>query len=80
MPRPSIAAAGGRGLVKLRTVLMLIVIMVFLIALKPRGMWTEIKRSWAERERIMRVLFFVVMVYFLYGLYSMYQKGMIPWW
>ena len=65
---------------KLRTVLMLIVIMVFLIALKPRGMWTEIKRSWAERERIMRVLFFVVMVYFLYGLYSMYQKGMIPWW
>ncbi len=65
---------------KLRTVLMLIVIMLFLIALKPRGMWTEIKRSWAERERIMRVLFFVVVVYFLYGLYSMYQKGMIPWW
>ncbi len=65
---------------KLRTVLMLIVIMLFLIALKPRGMWTEIKRSWAERERIMRVLFFMVVVYFLYGLYSMYQKGMIPWW
>lgn len=64
---------------KLRNVLALIVIMLFLIALKPRGMWTELKRSWAQRERIVRVLFFVVIVYFLYGLYTMYQKGMLPW-
>jgi hypothetical protein len=53
--------------------------MLFLIALRPRGMWTEIKRSWAQRERIVRVLFFIVVVYFLYGLYTMYRQDMLPW-
>jgi len=65
--------------VKLRYALILIVIMLFLIALRPRGMWTEIKRSWAQRERIVRVLFFIVVVYFLYGLYTMYRQDMLPW-
>jgi len=65
--------------VKLRYMLVLIVIMLFLIVLKPRGMWAEMKQTWAQRERIVRVLFFVVVVYFLYGLYSMYQRGMFDW-
>lgn len=64
---------------KLRYMLVLIVIMLFFIVLKPRGMWAEFKRTWAQRERIVRVLFFVVVVYFLYGLYSMYQRGMLDW-
>lgn len=64
---------------KLRYMLALIVIMLFLIMLRPRGMWIEIKKTWAQRERIVRVLFFAAIVYFLYGLYSMYQRGMLDW-
>jgi len=79
MPRSRVGVSRRSDPVKLRYALVLIVIMLFLIALRPRGMWTEIKRTWAQRDRIMRVLFFIVVVYFIYGLYSMHQKGMLPW-
>jgi hypothetical protein len=63
----------------LRRIFILLIIIVLLLALKPKGVWAEMKRSWAQRERILRVLVVMIGLYLLYGLYSMYQRGMIPW-
>ena len=57
-------------------IVLLILTLIFL--LRPRGVWGEAKRSWEQRNRILRMLVIIIAVYLVYGPYKMYQTGMIP--
>ncbi len=52
---------------------LIIVIILLVVLIKPTGFWREIKQVWAQRDRLVRVIVFVVGLYFLYGLYSLYS-------
>lgn len=62
-----------------RTFLILILILVILVVYRPRGVWREMMRMWGQREYILKVTVVVVGIYLLYGLYSMYERGMLSW-
>ena len=61
----------------LRRFLILIIIILFVVAVRPRRVWNESKQLWGQRDRILRVLVVVVIVYFLYGLVRLYQQGWV---
>lgn len=60
--------------------LLLILLGVIVILYYPRGVWRELKRLWARRDWILRVGVVGVGIYLLYGLFRMYQQGMLDWW
>jgi hypothetical protein len=62
-----------------RTLLLLIVVLLLVTLYRPRGAWREFKRLWGQREYIVKVIATVVGIYFLYGLFTMYQRGMWSW-
>lgn len=62
-----------------RTFLVLILILVILFVYRPRFVWREFMRMWGQREYILRVIVVVVGIYLLYGLYNMYERGMLSW-
>ncbi|MFN2203580.1 MAG: hypothetical protein ACK2UO_20455 [Caldilineaceae bacterium] len=64
----------------MRKLLIVIMILALAFLLRPRGMWGEARRSWDQRNRIMRTLVVIIGVYLIYGLFKMYQAGMIPFW
>lgn len=55
-------------------VLALIIILVFY---KGRGVWRELKRVWGQRDYVLKVLVVAIGIYLIYGVYSMYQRGML---
>ncbi len=59
-----------------RFLLILILITIFLIY-RGRGIWRELMRIWGRRDYVLKVLVFAIGIYLLYGLYSMYQRGML---
>jgi hypothetical protein len=62
-----------------RTFLLLILLLIILVVYRPRGLWRELMRMWDQREYILKVVVVVMGIYFLYGLYSMYERGMLNW-
>jgi hypothetical protein len=60
--------------------LLWLLLLLIIVLMRPSGLWQELKRMWAQRELLLRVLVVMIGIYFLYGLYSMYQRGMLPWW
>jgi hypothetical protein len=64
----------------LRKLIVVLFILLLVIMLRPKGVWGEAKRSWEERNRILRVLVVIIAVYLIYGVYKMYQADMIPFW
>lgn len=60
--------------------LLLILLGVIVIIYFPRGVWRELKRAWARRDWLLRVAVVGVGIYLLYGLFRMYQQGMLDWW
>lgn len=67
----------------MNTVRILLVIIVALVVViyYPRGVWRELKRVWARRDWILRISVVGVSIYLLYGLFRMYQQGMLDaWW
>lgn len=62
----------------LRRVLILIIILLVIIAFKPKTAYGEFKRIWDHRDAVLRMLVIVIGIYLLYGLYSMYSRGMLP--
>ncbi len=60
--------------------LLLILLGVIVIIYFPRGVWREFKRAWARRDWLLRVAVVGVGIYLLYGLFRMYQQGMLDWW
>lgn len=65
----------------LRRITTFIIIILLIAIFRPAGFWKEAKRIWEQRETIWRMLFFLVVAYLLYGLYSLYQEGWLQrWW
>lgn len=65
----------------IRRLFIFIVIILLLAIFRPSGFWNELKRMWAQRETITRVLFIMVMAYLLYGIYQLYREGWLDrWW
>lgn len=64
----------------IRRLIFFIVIILLLAIFRPSGFWNELKRMWEQRETITRILFFMVMVYLLYGIYQLYTEGWLDRW
>lgn len=64
----------------IRRLIFFIVIILLLAIFRPSGFWNELKRMWEQRETITRILFFMVMVYLLYGIYQLYTEGWLERW
>lgn len=62
----------------MRKLLVVLLILALIFMLRPKGVWGEAKRSWEQRNRILRMLVVIIAVYLVYGLFKMYQSGMIP--
>ena len=58
-----------------RRVWILLIIVVVLILIRPSQVWKETKRTWAQRDLILRILVSLIGLYLIYGLYSLYSKG-----
>jgi hypothetical protein len=56
-----------------------LLILFLVLALRPAGLWRELKNIWRRREFIIRVLFALAATYFLYGLYTLYSQGKLGW-
>lgn len=61
----------------MRTLLLIILVFVIITVYRPVGVWREAKRVWARRHYVLRVLVVVLGIYLLYGLYNMYERGML---
>jgi hypothetical protein len=62
-----------------RRIFLLLVIIFILLWVKPATLWAELKRSWQQREWMLKVLVVIIGFYLLYGVYSMYRRGMLDW-
>ncbi len=58
-----------------RRLLLVLVLVTLVVLLKPRVVWQEFSRMWAQRETILRLLVTVVGLYLLYGLYTIWSTG-----
>ena len=63
----------------MRTLLLIILVIVIVTVYRPRGVWREMMRLWGQRDYVLRVVVTVMGIYFLYGLYTMYERGMLTW-
>ena len=56
-----------------------ILLLFVILVLRPKGLWRELKNIWRQREFILRVLITIVSLYFLYGLYMLYNEWKFSW-
>lgn len=61
----------------LQFILIVILIIVMMTASRPRMVWRQVMRVWNQRDYLIKVIVIVVGIYFLYGLYNMYERGML---
>lgn len=61
----------------LQLILVIILVIVMLTATRPRMVWRQAMRVWNQRDYTLKVIVVVVGIYFLYGLYNMYERGML---
>ncbi len=59
----------------LRRLLFVLLILVVLVVLRPSAVKSEVQRIYTQRETIWRLLSLVVIVYLLYGLYTIWSGG-----
>lgn len=59
--------------------LLLLTIVVILLFTRGRPLLRQIRRAWARRDYVLKVTVMVLGIYLLYGLYGMYQRGMLDW-
>lgn len=59
----------------LRRILLVLLILVVLILLRPSVVKSEVQRIYNQREMIWRLLSLVVILYLLYGLYTIWSGG-----
>lgn len=57
--------------------LLLVILILVLVLYRGRGVWRELKRIWGQRDYVLKVLVLAIGIYLVYGLYSMYQRGML---
>jgi hypothetical protein len=63
----------------MRTLLLIVLVIVIVTVYRPRGVWRELMRMWGQRDYVLKVIVVVMGIYFLYGLYTMYESGMLSW-
>lgn len=57
-----------------------LVLIGLLFLLRPGDTWRETQRIWRQRNLILGVLVTVIVIYLIYGAYSLYrQGGMFAW-
>ena len=56
----------------LRKLLLLILLILVLVLLNPKRVWAEIERIRSQWDTILRLLVVIVVVYLLYGLYTIW--------
>jgi hypothetical protein len=56
-------------------VVLLLLILLLLVLYRPLGVWAKLREMWARRDYVLGVFVFAIVVYLLYGLYSMYTQG-----
>jgi len=61
--------------VSLRRILFVLLILVVLVVLRPSAVKSEVQRIYTQRDTIWRLLSLVVIVYLLYGLYTLWNGG-----
>jgi len=61
----------------LQFILIIILVIVMMTASRPRMMWRQALFVWNQRDYAIKVIVIVVGIYFLYGLYNMYERGML---
>jgi hypothetical protein len=61
----------------LQVILVIILVIVMMTASRPRMVWRQVMRVWNQRDYTLKVIVLVVGIYFLYGLYNMYERGML---
>ncbi|HRJ43150.1 MAG: hypothetical protein KJZ86_21780 [Caldilineaceae bacterium] len=59
----------------LRRILFVLLILVVLVVLRPSAVKSEVQRIYTQRDTIWRLLSLVVIVYLLYGLYTLWNGG-----
>lgn len=62
-----------------RRILILLVLLALLFIFKPLGVWAYFRRIWERRDLIVGTLFFIIIAYLAYGLFTMYQRDMLNW-
>jgi len=61
--------------VSLRRILLIFLVLLVLIVLRPGVVKSEVQRIYTQRNTIWRLLSLVVIVYLLYGLYTIWSGG-----
>jgi len=61
--------------VSLRRILFVLLILVVLVVLRPSAVKSEVQRIYTQRDTIWRLLSLVVIVYLLYGVYTLWNGG-----
>jgi hypothetical protein len=61
--------------VSLRRILLILLVLLVLIVLRPGVVKSEAQRIYTQRNTIWRLLSLVVIVYLLYGLYTIWSGG-----
>lgn len=59
----------------LRRILLVFLVLLVLVVLRPGVVKSEVQRIYTQRNTIWRLLSLVVIVYLLYGLYTIWSGG-----
>ena len=59
----------------LRRILLILLVLLVLVMLRPGVVKSEVQRIYTQRNTIWRLLSLVVIVYLLYGLYTIWSGG-----
>ncbi|MBX3052096.1 MAG: hypothetical protein KF753_11510 [Caldilineaceae bacterium] len=59
----------------LRRILFILLILVVLVVLRPSAVKSEVQRIYSQRNTIWKLLSLVVILYLLYGLYTLWNGG-----
>lgn len=60
-------------------IVLLLLILVIIVLYRPLGVWAQLKRLRERGNYVLGVLVSAVIFYLLYGLYTMYERGMLTW-
>jgi uncharacterized membrane protein len=61
--------------VSLRRILLVFLVLLVLVVLRPGVVKSEVQRIYTQRDTIWRLLSLVVIIYLLYGLYTIWSGG-----
>ncbi|MDE0197136.1 MAG: hypothetical protein F4Z82_08900 [Caldilineaceae bacterium SB0668_bin_21] len=62
----------------IRRILLVVLLLVLIVLIKPKTVWSEFKRIRGQWNTILTLLVIVVAAYFAFGLWRAYVSGGIP--